>query len=512
MKTKLTSLTLRIALLALLCATPIRLRATTYTVTSTNDSGSGSLRASLASATNGDTIDMTGVTGTIVLTNGQLNVPNSVTMLGPGASALTVSGNNASRVFNVTGTNVTISGLTIANGNTTNLNGAGIYAGGGAGSVFTLTGSVITNNSTLLDGGGIYNSSSVTISNCTISGNGAPGGSGGGIYNSNSTMTVNASTLSGNNASVGGGILNDGEYGSAMLAVNASTLSGNWANYGGGIFNDGGYGNATLTINVSTFSTNTAGGGGAIINGGAWGGSSVTLTINAGTFSGNSAGDGGIENDGRFDGSATLEIGDTILNAGTSGATIFSLAGTVTSDGYNLSSDDGGGYLTSTADQINTNPLLGPLQNNGGPTFTHALLWGSPAIDQGNRYAAPGLHLNTDQRGFQRPIDFPGIPNAFGGDGSDIGAFEAQKPLGGNPLRLTRPAESGNGSFQFSFTNTFTNTPGASFTVFSTTNLALPFSSWTMLGAPIVITSGQFQFTDAQAPNSPQRFYQVTSP
>ena len=483
MKTKLTSLTLRIALLALLCATPIRLRATTYTVTSTNDSGSGSLRASLASTTNGDTIDMTGVTGTIVLTNGQLNVPNSVTMLGPGASALTVSGNNASRVFNVTGTNVTISGLTIANGNTTNLNGAGIYAGGGPGSVFTLTGSVITNNSTSLDGGGIYNSSSVTISNCTISGNGAPGGSGGGIYNSNSTMTVNA-----------------------------STLSGNWANYGGGIYNDGGYGNATLTINVSTFSTNTASGGGAIINGGAWGGSSVTLTINASTFSGNSAGDGGIENDGRFDGSATLEIGDTILNAGTSGATIFSLAGTVTSDGYNLSSDNGGGYLTSTADQINTNPLLGPLQNNGGPTFTHALLWGSPAIDQGNRYAAPGLHLNTDQRGFQRPIDFPGIPNAFGGDGSDIGVFEAQKPLGGNPLRLTRPAKSGNGSFQFSFTNTFTNTPGASFTVFSTTNLALPFSSWTMLGAPIVITPSQFQFTDAQAPNSPQRFYRVTSP
>ena len=60
------------------------------------------------------------------------------------------------------------------------------------------------------------------------------------------------------------------------------------------------------------------------------------------------------------------------------------IGGTVTSLGYNLSSDDGGGYLTGPGDQINTDPLIGPLQDNGGPTFTHALLPGSPAIDAGD--------------------------------------------------------------------------------------------------------------------------------
>jgi hypothetical protein len=65
------------------------------------------------------------------------------------------------------------------------------------------------------------------------------------------------------------------------------------------------------------------------------------------------------------------------------------------------------------------NPKLGLLQMNGGPTPTHALLPGSPAIDQGNCF---GVH--TDQRGWHRPFDYPSIPNAPGGDGSDIGAFE----------------------------------------------------------------------------------------
>ncbi|HMH02708.1 MAG TPA: VCBS repeat-containing protein [Candidatus Udaeobacter sp.] len=75
--------------------------------------------------------------------------------------------------------------------------------------------------------------------------------------------------------------------------------------------------------------------------------------------------------------------------------------------------------ILGPADQINTDPMLGPLQDKGGPTFTHALLLGSPAIDKGNSGGVP-----IDQRHFYRPIDIPGIPNATGGDGSDIGAFE----------------------------------------------------------------------------------------
>jgi hypothetical protein len=112
---------------------------------------------------------------------------------------------------------------------------------------------------------------------------------------------------------------------------------------------------------------------------------------------------------------AQFQIGDTVLNAGSSGVNIFN-NGTATSFGYNLSSDDGGGVLTGTGDLINTDPMLGPLQNNGGPTFTHALLPGSPAIDAGDPSFAPPP--NFDQRG-------PGFDRVVNGR-IDIGSFEVQ--------------------------------------------------------------------------------------
>jgi len=110
-------------------------------------------------------------------------------------------------------------------------------------------------------------------------------------------------------------------------------------------------------------------------------------------------------------------ISNTILNAGALGANIFNSGGTVTSDGYNLSSDDGAGYLNGPGDQINTDPLLGPLQDNGGPTLTHALLLGSPAIDAGDPNFSPPPF--NDQRGCPRVIN----------GRIDIGSFERQ-PLG----------------------------------------------------------------------------------
>jgi hypothetical protein len=117
----------------------------------------------------------------------------------------------------------------------------------------------------------------------------------------------------------------------------------------------------------------------------------------------------------------TVQLGNTILN---SGANIFLLGGTVTSHGYNLSDDDGGGFLTGPGDQINTDPLLGPLQDNGGPTLTHALLPGSPAINTGDPNFTPPPSF--DQRGS------PFI-RVFNGR-IDVGAFEAQ------PRRHTVPA------------------------------------------------------------------------
>ena len=109
---------------------------------------------------------------------------------------------------------------------------------------------------------------------------------------------------------------------------------------------------------------------------------------------------------------ANTQVGSDIFNA----SGIGNNSGTVTSLGYNLSSDDGGGLLTATGDQINTDPMLGPLQNNGGPTFTHELLSGSPAIDAGDPNFAPPP--DYDQRG-------TGFPRVFNGR-VDIGAFEGQ--------------------------------------------------------------------------------------
>jgi hypothetical protein len=196
----------------------------------------------------------------------------------------------------------------------------------------------------------INSDKTVTISGLTIA-NGA-GDSGGGIYNEHAALTLSNCTVSGNSAShFGGGIFSYGSLRSATLTLNNSTISGNSASFGGGIDNYV----ATLTANNSTLSGNSASFGGGIENVAGYG--SATLTLNNSTLSGNSATDGG----GIYNAFATLNITDTILNARVSGENIYNDSGTVTSHGYNLSSDSGSGYLTATGDQINTDPQLGPL-------------------------------------------------------------------------------------------------------------------------------------------------------
>jgi hypothetical protein len=217
---------------------------------------------------------------------------------------------------------------------------------------------------------------------------------------SNSTVSGNATEYA------GGGITNDSI---GTLVIINSTFSGNSASYGGGIFNYG-----RLTVTDSTLSGNSAGGysniydglGGGILN---WSQATVTNT----TLSGNSAVNhgGDICNGGNFS-EPILKIGNTILNGGPSGENIYNESGTAISLGYNLSSDNGGGYLTATGDRINTNPRLGPLQNNGGPTFTHLPALNSPAIDAGDPT------LGGDQRG----SDFVRVMNCR----IDIGAVEVQ--------------------------------------------------------------------------------------
>ncbi len=258
----------------------------------------------------------------------------------------------------------------------------------------TIADSIISDNS----GPGVSNAGDLTILNSAISGNSAGqdyvgGGINGiGTFKQPSFTTVINSTISGNSAGGGGGIAG----GTGGLIIVNSTISGNSAgDSGGGI---AGY----VAIMNSTISGNSAGDRGGGIFGSA--------DIRNSTVSGNSAvSGGGIYNTGEF---STL-ISNTILNAGASGENIFNNGGTVTSHGYNISSDNGGGYLNGPGDQINTDPLLGPLQNNGGPTLTHAPLTGSPAIDAGDpNFTPPPLR---DQRGrcfyrvFGRRIDIGSV-------------------------------------------------------------------------------------------------------
>jgi hypothetical protein len=224
------------------------------TVTNTNDSGAGSLRQAIADAVLGETIDFAaGVTGTIILTSGELVINKNLTIQGPGANLLTISANNASRVFSVTLSAsglVSFSGLTISGGNTNSLN-TGPFGGGIEHSTGTVnvTNCVISGN-TANAGGGLSNFGTMNVINSTVSGNHAGGGAtatikpavivvdfiGGGIFNDfNSTLHVSNSTISNNIASdASGGIFNSP---TGTMSVLNSTVSGNVAPAGGGIFN-----------------------------------------------------------------------------------------------------------------------------------------------------------------------------------------------------------------------------------------------------------------------------------
>jgi predicted outer membrane repeat protein len=222
----------------------------------------------------------------------------------------------------------------------------------------------------------------VTVSNSTLSGNSA-GDPGGGIANYG-TLTVSNSTLSGNSAYAGGGIFN---YNPGMLTVSNSTLSGNSANYGGGgIYTDR---SRTVTLTNVTLTDNRSGTGGA--GGGLFVGSGLPVLHNT-LIAGNFRGATGTTRD---DVSGALDPnGDYNLIGDGSGMT-------------GLSNGVNGNQVGSAS--IPINPLLGPLQDNGGPTFTHALMPGSPALNAGD----PSQLGVADQRGVLRS------------GGVNIGAYEA---------------------------------------------------------------------------------------
>ena len=354
---------------------------TTFTVMNTADSGPGSLRQAIlgANATaDSDTINFDpNVTGTITLTTGQLPViTENLTIAGPGASVITVSGNHApAGIFEIaSGVIVTISDLTISDGF--------VFVGGG-----------------ILNNGG-----TVSVSNSTLSGSSSSAG--GGIANLGGTVTITNSTFSGNTAS-GGGIFNQG----GTVTITGSTISNNFAPGGGGIWNQGG----TVTVTNSTISNNSATLGNFAM-GGAIFIDSGTVNIANSTLSNNLAinGGGGIRVIG-----GTVNIKNSIVANSTGGDCSVAAPGTLNALGVNFSTDGTcPGFTQVTAAQLN----LGPLQDNGGPTKTHALLSGSVAIDAVTDCTdVAGDPVTKDQRGVMRPID----GNCDGIAQCDVGGYEA---------------------------------------------------------------------------------------
>ena len=429
---------------ALLCAAVMSTQAANITVTNTNDNGPGSLRQALADANNGDTIDIA-VAGTIGLTTGELPVTRSITISGPGAQNLTINGNNQSRVFHIaSGQTVTISGLTIANGHASDY-GGGIYNDH---AVLVLNNCVINGNSAANIGGGIHNDgfndghATLQINNSLITNN-----TGGGIYNDaiqagTATSVITGSTLSKNN---GDAINNHGW--SCTFCGNGTTsaeiIDSSITNNSRAIYSDTGWQNcgSDCPVTVSITNSTISGNGDGVRNSTG----SDTVVCNS-TISDNGSGiynyngarfasvysttmsNNGVEIQ-NFNAPVFVFMSNTIFKVSPGGHSIVNDFGTVTSEGYNVSSDDGGGYLNATGDQINTDPILGPLQDNGGPTFTRALLRSSPAINTGDPNFTPPPWY--DQRG-------PGFNRVKGGR-IDVGAFEVQNPPPPSPTPRPKP-------------------------------------------------------------------------
>lgn len=300
---------------------------------------------------------------------GDLDISTDMQIYGNGSTSTTIRSDVLDRVFHITGpVEVELAGLSIEQGDGVD-EGGGIYNAG----VLTLTQILVNDNESVYYGGGIYNTAlgSLTVLTSTVSQNNvtdipAAGCMGGGIY-SEGTLVVQASSLIDNSAYCAGGINNLG-----VMTMTNSTVSGNFAAFAGGMqtIGDAYLINATVAYNEARDAFAT---------------------------------------DGGLSGQATLV--NTIVAHNLGGNCDVA----VDSEGHNIDSEDSCG-LDQLSDFVNTDPLIGPLGDNGGETMTHALLTGSPAIDAGDDSACP----TTDQRGFTRQSD----GNGDGVTECDIGAYE----------------------------------------------------------------------------------------
>jgi hypothetical protein len=365
--------------------------AATFTVTATADSGSGSLRQAVldANAAAGDDIiefsSLFNTPQTITLTGGEIVVAanGSLTINGPGADKLTISGNNQSRILS-SGANVIV-----------NINGLRFTAGNGVGAVNTGR------------GGAIYNvGGTMVLSNSIITGNSAANG--GALNNAASAspsvpanLTIINCSITGNSSTSSGSAMQN--FSTSFLNIRNTTVSGNTSSGTGiaGAFQA----NGTVTITNSTFSGNTAPagtGGGVYFNG-------SSLIMNNTTIANNSSGVGG--GGLHRTGTTALNIRNSIIAGNTGAAGSPDVLGPVNSQGNNIIGNNTGSTGWIGSDFQNINPMLGALAANGGLGNTHLPLAGSPALDAGQNCVVdlscaagnPPVAVATDQRGITRP-------------------------------------------------------------------------------------------------------------
>ena len=380
---------LTLFLLGVTLARPVESFAATYIVTTTADSGPGSLRQAVedSNVVIGSNRIAIAAFGTINLSS-ELLITNSASVLGSGASILRVQANYPGRVFHIVGAGVAIEDMTVARGS--NSLGGGILVESG---VLNLTRCTVMQNQAVNGGGIAQVDGRMTITDSTISSNSASG-TGMGVYiQGNSTSVVSRCTLAGNsgigNLASGGGISHNG----ASLVLDSSTFcaNGSGTGNGGGELNNSG----NTAITNCTFANNLCSHGGAVaVIGG------------------------------------TVTVRNSILAMNTATGDTPDCFGPFISGGFNLVGDRTNSFgWGAPGDLIGTsagpiNPMLGPLQDNGGYTWTMAPLNDSPVIDRGHSSGA-----TVDQRGLNRPFDQPQVPNAIGGDAADIGAFEGNPKL-----------------------------------------------------------------------------------
>ncbi|MGD9125921.1 MAG: choice-of-anchor Q domain-containing protein [Planctomycetia bacterium] len=409
---------------------------------------------------------------TITLSGASLLIDKPVTIDASSLSALTVDANGQSRVFTIVAGNeseVALANLGITGGSASS--GGGIYND----SHLTISDSIFTNNSS----GAIYNNDGIlTVTDSIFSNN---TGDIGGAISSNNILVVVDSMFSNNSAgSAGGAIANLG----GILTVTGSTFADNDAGIGGGGIVASP--SSVTTITNSTFSGNEAGqiGGGGIYN------QESELTITNSTLFGNiSFGTGG----GIYNNRGSLTINNSIIagntsNYGSLDITSSSMTGAHNlignGDGQSLINGVDGNIVGTTEEPID--PMLGPLQDNGGPTLTMEPLPGSPALDAGNAdfaFDPEGFPLLLDQRGLPRylgTLDIgavesqpPGVPiahsdsfvveqnNSFGFDASDL--LENDESATGDPLAVQIVARPKHGTLATHPDGTFTYTPAVGY-------------------------------------------------